>query len=81
MGRKGAATDLKRAVAAREAGLRAFRAWEEAAGTTPHAPSVFEALGFLYSLLPEDARRPAPDPERRGIRRMHRFLAVLGASA
>lgn len=69
---------MREALRRRQAGLEAFQAWERDHPQEHSTADVFKALGFLYLLLPPEARVPPVDLERRGIRRMHRLLAVLG---
>ena len=62
----------------RRRGLEAFARWD---ATFP-APSRSDAsvladLGALHALLPPEVRAEDPDPDRVGVRRMHRLLAVL----
>ncbi len=70
---------LREFVRRRQAGFEAFQAWERDNPQERSTADVFKALGFLYLLLPPEVRVPPVDLERRGIRRMHRLLAVLGA--
>ncbi len=58
--------------------LSAFEAWEAAQPAVAPSEDIIARIGLLWELLPPPARLPADDPERRGVRRMHRMLAVLG---
>jgi hypothetical protein len=73
--------DTASLVQKRAKALAAFEAWEAAQPGTAPAEDIIARIGMLWELLPPAARLPLDDPERHGVRRMHRMLAVLGLTS
>ena len=65
----------------RNRALAAFNQWEaEHPRRLRNSEQIFACLGTLYALLPVEARRRIEDPDRNGIRIMHRALRHLKSS-
>ena len=57
-----------------------FERWKAAQPLDPISPERGLAIaGALYQWLPESTRQEDRDPERLGIRRMHRLLEILSS--
>jgi len=69
------AADLRR----RAAALAAFDAWQERHPDDSSAAQNLSDVGAIYALLPAEARAEDPDPQRLGVRRLHRDLARIAA--
>jgi hypothetical protein len=59
----------------RAAAFERFAVWESSQRALTSPQQAIEAIGFLYDLLPEEARDRPVDPS--GVIEMHRRLAVL----
>ena len=69
---------LKKRIEARNRSLNAFNKWESThPGSEINSQQIFASLGTIYELLPPEARRREEDPNRSGIRAMHRALRHL----
>lgn len=62
----------------RNAALRRFQAWKAEHPSRLDPTAAIAAVGFLYDLLPPEARHRESDPEFEGVRHMRQALAVLG---
>ena len=69
---------LKTQIEARNRSLNVFNKWESThPGREKNSQQIFASLGTIYELLPLEARRRVEDPDRSGIRAMHRALRHL----
>jgi hypothetical protein len=64
-------------VDARAEGFRRYASWASSRSVEDEPSQAIAGIGFVWSLLPEDARRADPDPEKLGVRRMHQALAKV----
>ena len=72
------AMGLREQVAERRRQWEEFNRWERAHPPPRRDPAaVLADLGTIWSWLPEEVRRHDPDPEKLGIQRMRRALAIL----
>jgi hypothetical protein len=57
-----------------------YRRWARAEALPEHAPdhSIAE-VGTILEWIPEPVRNEEPDPEKRGVQRMHFLLGLLNA--
>lgn len=60
---------------ARTAALERFAAWEADHPPRQSSAQALEGIGFLYELLPPEARARPVDPS--GVMKLHRALALL----
>jgi len=67
------------ALRAREAALRRFENLEKTLPVDRDAGRALAGIGWLYDVLPRDARRRAVDPS--GVRALHASLSVLRPDA
>jgi len=59
-----------------------YRRWAQAETPLLLAPEDSIAdIGALLEWIPESTRNEMPDPDRRGVRRMHSLLGLLSADA
>lgn len=71
---------LKEQIERRREQFRVFNEWKEA---NPRYYSPEDALHYvscLYEMLPPESRQRDDDPQREGIIRMHRILAMLSVN-
>ena len=67
-------------IAQRAAALRSHAAWEQTRGSEREIGAVIADLGFVWSLLPLDARTVDPDPLKKGVGRMHDVLRRVASN-
>lgn len=65
------------AVRERNAALGRYEAWERDHPSNLDPATAIRAVGFLYDLLPREARCRDDDPRFEGVHRMKEALAVL----
>lgn len=69
---------VKELVARRRECLERFSEWERTHPCFPSPADAIADLGALLQWIPKDLRSSDPDPDRDGIRTLHRLLSVLG---
>lgn len=62
----------------RAAALARYEAWDREHAVHLEPAAAIAAVGSLYRLLPEEARRREDDPRFEGVGRMLDALALLG---